>query len=78
MSCSLCPDDFSGVGVGVVAEDPRDAEVGDLGVHVSVEQDVAGLEIPVDDLESGVLVQIQETPCDAEYDVESLRPVQLS
>jgi hypothetical protein len=32
----------------------------------------------VDHLVPGVLVQVQEPPCDAQDDVEPLRPVQLS
>jgi hypothetical protein len=73
----LCSDDFSGVRVAAVAKDPRHAEVGDLGVHAPVQQDVAGLEIPVNHPVPGVLVQVQQPPCDAKYDVEPFGPVQL-
>lgn len=75
---SLCSDYFLGVrGRLVGPEYPGDTEVGDLGVHVLVQEDVAGLEIPVDHLVPGVLVQVQEPACDAQDDVEPLGPVQL-
>ena len=48
----LSSGDAAGVShAGVDVEQLGQAEVGDLGVHVRVQQDVARLEIAVDDLE---------------------------
>ena len=60
----------------VGAEDPGHAEVGDLGVEVLVQQDVAGLEITVDDAHPGVLVQVEEPLRDPLDYVQPLLPVQ--
>jgi len=58
--------DRGGDGLGDVgAEDPGHAEVGDLGVHVTVQEDLAGLEVPVDDPEARVLVQVEQALRDA-------------
>ena len=74
----LCSDDAAGVdGVGVVLEDLGHAEVGDLGVHLVVEEHVAGLEVPVDDLEARVLVEVQDAARDAQDDALPRLPVQL-
>jgi hypothetical protein len=74
----LSSDHPSRVRVGAIAaEDPRHTEVRDLRVHVTVEEDVAGLEVPVNDLEPRVLVQVQKPACNTQYDVKPLRPVQL-
>jgi hypothetical protein len=61
----------------VPAEDPGEAKVGNLGVHVGVEQDVAGLEITVDNLELRVLVEVLKASSDAVDDPVPLLPAQL-
>jgi len=74
---SLRADDPGGVGLGDVgAEDPGHAEVGDLGVHVAVQEDVAGLEVPVDDPQPRVLVQVEQALRDAVDDPEPPLPGQ--
>jgi len=45
---------------GVDVEQLGQAEVGDLGVHVRVQQDVARLEIAVDDGQPRVLVEVEK------------------
>jgi hypothetical protein len=61
----------------VSAEDPGEAEVRNLGVHVRIQQDVAGLEVTVDNFELGVFVQVLQASSDAVYDPVPLPPVQL-
>jgi hypothetical protein len=73
----LRADDPGGVGLGDVgAEDPGHAEVGDLGAHVAVQEDVAGLEVPVDDPQARVLVQVEQALRDAVDDAEPPLPGQ--
>jgi len=74
--CILRAGDRGGDGLDVGAEDPGHAEVGDLGVHVAVQEDVAGLEVPVDDPEARVLVQVQQALRDAVDDAEPALPGQ--
>ena len=75
---SLGADDTVGDGLSLVStEDPREAEVRDLGVHVRVQQDVAGLEVTVDNFELGVFVQVLQSPSDAVDDPVPLLPVKL-
>ena len=73
----LCSDDSVGVGFRHVrTEDPGHAKVGDLGVQVLVQQDVAGLQVPVNDAYPGVLVQVEQPLRDAVDDAAPLLPVQ--
>lgn len=51
------------------------AEVRNLRIHLHIQQDVAGLEVPVNDLEYGVVVKIDEPSCYTNNDVESLHPI---
>ena len=75
---SLGADDTVGDGLSLVsAEDPREAEVRDLGVHIRVQQDVAGLKVTVDNFELGVFVEVLQTPSDAVYDPVPLVPIKL-
>jgi hypothetical protein len=76
----LCPNDAAGVNpVDVLLlEDLGHAEVGDLRLHLAVEEHVAGLEVPVDDLEARVLVEVQHAAGDAEDDALPHLPVQLT
>lgn len=39
-----------------------EAEVGDPGLHVVVEEDVAGLDVAVDHVRDAVVVQVREPP----------------
>jgi hypothetical protein len=74
----LSSGDAAGVShAGVDAEQLRQAEVGDLGVHVRVQQDVARLEIAVDDGQPRVLVEVQEPSADPLDDLVPLPPAQL-
>ena len=63
--------------VALLLEDLGHAEVGDLRVHLVVEKHVAGLEVPVDDLEARVLVQVQHAAGDPQDDALPRLPVQL-
>jgi hypothetical protein len=75
----LCPDDAAGVNlVPLLLEDLGHAEVGDLRVHLVVEQHVAGVEVPVDHLEARVLVEVQHAAGDAQDDALPHLPVQLT
>ena len=69
-----CPDDSACEGSRLVAvEEPCQPEIGDLWVHVGVQQDVAGLEITVHDLDLRVLVEVQQTSrCSVDYKVPCL------
>jgi hypothetical protein len=60
----------------VVAEGLGEAEVGDLGVEALVEQDVAGLDVAVDDGRVGELVQVGDALGGAEHDAEAAPPVE--
>jgi hypothetical protein len=60
----------------VHVEQLRQSEVGDLGVHVLVQQDIAGLEVPVDDRQPRVFVEIEEPPTDPLDDLVPLPPAQ--
>ena len=62
---------------GVDVEQLGQAEVGDLGVHVRVQQDVARLEIAVDDGQPRVLVEVEEPSPDPLDDLVPLPPAQL-
>ena len=74
----LCANDVPRVHlVALLLEDLGHAEVGDLGVHLVVEEHVAGLEVPVDDLEARVLVEVQDAARDAQDDALPRLPVQL-
>lgn len=53
---------------------PGHAEVGELGVPVLVQEDVGGLEVPEDDLEIHVVVQVAEPPGGVEGDLEAGAP----
>jgi hypothetical protein len=79
-SLLLCPDDAAGVNLVdvLLLEDLGHAKVGDLRVHLVVEEHVAGLEVPVDDLEARVLVEVQHAAGDAEDDALPHLPVQLT
>jgi hypothetical protein len=73
----LCSDDPVGVGFRHVGpEDPGHAEVGDLGVDVLVQQDVASLHVPVDDAHPRVPVQVEQSLRDPLDDTAPLLPVQ--
>jgi len=75
----LCADDCPGDGflaISAAAEEPGDAEVGDLGDHGGVEEHVCSLEVPVDDVEPRVLVKVEDTPGDPEDDVQPRLPPQ--
>lgn len=48
---------------GVFEEEPRHAEIRDLGVQLLVEEHVACLDVPVDDLHRGFFVEVKEAPC---------------
>lgn len=74
----LRPDHAPGVNLAVLLEDLGHAEVRDLRVHLVVEEHVAGLEVPVDDLEARVLVEVQHAASDAEDDALPHLPVQLA
>jgi hypothetical protein len=74
----LCSGNAAGVShAGVDAEQLGQAEVGDLGVHVRVQQDVAGLEVAVDDGQPRVLVEVEEPAADALDDPLPQSPAQL-
>lgn len=60
----------------VAVEEPRQAEVGDLWAHVTVEQDVAGLEVAVYDLDLRVLMEVHEASRRPVDDPEPCLPVQ--
>ena len=72
----LCSDDPVGVGFGHVGtKDPGYAKIRDLGVQFFVEQNIAGLQISMDDAHPGVLVQVQEALGDALNYTQPLLPV---
>uniref|UniRef100_A0A453PDR2 Uncharacterized protein n=1 Tax=Aegilops tauschii subsp. strangulata TaxID=200361 RepID=A0A453PDR2_AEGTS len=75
----VCSDDVAGVDNLdlLVLEDHGHAEVGDLGVHLVVEEHVAGLEVPVHDLEARVLVEVQQPARDPHHDALPHLPVQV-
>jgi hypothetical protein len=52
------------------------SEIRDLGSHVGSQQDVAGLEVPVDDPQPGLLVEVQQAARDPADDRVSLAPIQ--
>ena len=60
-----------------VRDELGEAEVGDLGLEVVVEEDVGGLDVPVDDGRVGELVKVREPPRRPERDPEPLLPVQV-
>jgi hypothetical protein len=60
----------------VHVEQFRQSEVGDLGFHAPIQQDVAGLEVPVDNGQPRVFVEIEEPPTDPFDDLVPLPPVQ--
>ena len=75
----LCAFDRPGDGllaVGAGGEEPGDAEVGDLGGHVGVEEHVRRLEVPVDDVEPRVPVEVEDAPGDAQDDAQPRLPAQ--
>jgi len=45
-----------------VGDELGEAEVGDLGFEVVVEEDVGGLDVPVDDRRVGELVKVRKSP----------------
>lgn len=63
--------------VTLVLEDLGHAEVRDLGAHLVIEEDIAGLEVSVHHLQQRVLVQVQQSPRDPHDDVVPRRPPQL-
>lgn len=75
----LSPGDAAGVphADGVDVEQLGQAEVGDLGVHIHVQQDVTRLEIAVDDPQPRVLVEVEEPAADPLDDLVPLSPAQL-
>jgi hypothetical protein len=74
----LCSGNVAGVShARVDAEELGQAEVGDLGVHVCIQKDVAGLEIAVDDGQPRVLVEVEEPSADALDDPLPQSPAQL-
>ena len=74
----LCANDVPRVHlVALLLEDLGHAEVGDLGAHLVVEEHVAGLEVPVHDLEQRVLVEVEQAAGDADDDVVPGAPPQL-
>ena len=71
----LSSGDAAGVShAGVDVEQLGQAEVGDLRVHVRVKQDVARLEIAVDDGQPRVLVEVEKPSANPLDDLEPLRP----
>ena len=48
----------------VSPERPGQAEIRDLGAQVRVQEDVAGLEVTVDDPQPGLLVEVQQAARD--------------
>lgn len=60
----------------VSPERSGESEIGDLGSHVGTQQDVAGLEVPVDDPQPGLLVEVLQAARDPADDRVSLAPVQ--
>ena len=60
-----------------VCDELGEAEVGDLGLEVVVEEDVGGLDVPVDDRRVGELVKVSEPPRRPQRDPEPFLPVQV-
>lgn len=60
----------------ITAKDPRHAEIRNLGIHVMVQEDVAGLEITVHDAKPRVPVKVKKTSSDPFDNVEPRLPVQ--
>lgn len=52
-------------------------KVGDLRIQMLVKQHIAGLDVPVDDLEGGLFVEIPKAPCYAEADLLPRGPVEF-
>ncbi|WVZ98981.1 hypothetical protein U9M48_044348 [Paspalum notatum var. saurae] len=60
-----------------VSDELGEAEVGDLGFQVVVEEDVGGLDVPVDYRRVGELVEVSKPPRRPDRDPEPLLPVQV-
>jgi hypothetical protein len=74
----LSPSNAAGVSdARVDVEQLSQSEVGDLGVHVRVQQDIARLEIAVDDGQPRVLVEVKEPSADPLDDLVPQSPAQL-
>jgi hypothetical protein len=56
---------------------PCEAKIAQPRIHVTVKEDVAGFDVPVDDNLFPVLVEVEETRCNTFDDVEPLRPTQI-
>ena len=73
----LCSDDSLGVYFRFVpSKYPCHAEVRYLRVHVHVEKNVASFQIPVDDPQSGILMEVQKASSNPNYDAVTRWPVQ--
>ncbi|KAB8110491.1 hypothetical protein EE612_047762, partial [Oryza sativa] len=66
-----------GAAVAGLREEAGHAEVGDLGDPAVVEEDVAGLDVAVDDGRVRVLVQVQQPARHAHHHLVPPRPRQL-
>jgi len=53
---------------------PCEAEVSQPRIHLAIEKDIAGLDIPMDDNLFRVLVEVEKARRDTLDDVEPLRP----
>lgn len=60
-----------------VGDELGEAEIGDLGLEVVVEEDVGGLDIAVDDGRVGELVEVRQPSSRPERDPQPLLPVQV-
>ena len=59
----------------ILGEEAGHAEIGDLGDPLIVEQNVAGLDVAVDDAVVGVFVKVEQAPGDAAYYVVPSLPI---
>lgn len=65
------------VAIAGLGEEAGHAEVGDLGHPPVVEEDVAGLDVTVDDGRVSVLVEVEQATRHADHDLVPPRPGQL-